>query len=144
MVLGYYGGIRKLHSLCARFASSAPANRLVVRLVSADSLGAVEVRVDARVELVQHVAVVGSSSGVAVAAADGGTRVGTVGAGQTSTRSTVSVVSAVSSSQTRASGASVGAGAVLASADAASTSGVASCAIAVRVDTRVGLVGKVR
>jgi hypothetical protein len=56
----------------------------VVGLVAADGLGAVKVGVDARVELVQHVAVVGASSGVAVSAANGVGAMGTVSAVGTS------------------------------------------------------------
>lgn len=46
------------------------ANDLLVGLVSAHGLGAVKVRVDTRINLVEHVAVVGSCRGVGVSAAN--------------------------------------------------------------------------
>jgi hypothetical protein len=106
MVLGYYGGIRKVHSLCARLASFLPANHLVVSLVAAVGLGAIKVGVDTRVDLVQHVAVVRASSCVAVSTANS---------------VTVGTMSTVSASEAGTSGASVGARAILTSANAAST-----------------------
>jgi hypothetical protein len=66
------------------YLSFAPANRLVVSLVTAVGLAAVKVRVDAGVKLVHHVTVVGSSSGVAVSAANGSTSVSAMGAVSTS------------------------------------------------------------
>jgi hypothetical protein len=97
MVLGYYVGNRKSHSLCVHINSSVPANRLVVGLVSAVGFAAVKVGVHARVELVHHVTVVGSSSGVAVSAADGGASVSAVGTSETSASGTG--VSAVATCQ---------------------------------------------
>ena len=96
------------------------------------------VRVDAGVGLVGHVGVV-RARGVRANVGAG------VGAG---VRSTVAAshagaggVGAVAASETGAGSVSVGR-AVLASTDTASAGSVASSAVAVRVDTRVGLVGK--
>ena len=94
------------------------------------------VRVDAGVGLVGHVGVV-RARGVRANVGAG------VGAG---VRSTVAASQAgaggtVATSHTGAGGVSVGR-AVLASTDTASAGSVASSAVAVRVDTRVGLVGK--
>lgn len=71
-----------------------PINPLAVSGVASNSLGAIKVRVDPWVNLVEQVAVVGSSSRVGVSTANS---------------SAVSTVSAMSSGQARASGASVSA-----------------------------------
>lgn len=132
------------------------AIRLAVSRISTNSLGAVEVRIDAGVDLVQQVAVVGSSGGIGVATARScvgtsqASTVGVVAASKTGARGTMSAVaasetrargpmSAVATSETRA-----GVRTILASADTSSTGGVAGCAVAVGVDARVSLVGQVR
>jgi len=121
---------------------SQPAIRLAVSRVSSNRLGAVEVRVDAGINLVQQVAVVGTSGGVRVAAARSGmgaSQASAVGVVAASKAGAGSTMSAVATGETRA-----GVGTVLASTDTTSTSGVASCAVAVRVDARISLVGQVR
>jgi len=64
---------------------------LLVGLVASHGLGAIEIRVDTGIDLVEQVAVVGSSGGVAVTAADVGLHA-------------VGTVSAMAASQARASG----------------------------------------
>jgi hypothetical protein len=92
-VLGYYVGNRKsIPNLCAH-KLPPPAIRLLVGLVATNRLGRVKVRVNAGVELVQHVTVVRSSSCVGVSAANSAVW-GAVATSETSSSGTVCVVAA--------------------------------------------------
>jgi len=107
--------------------SSTPETRLLVGLVAAHGLGTIKVGVDAGVNLVQHVAVVGSSGRVGVSTTN------------SSAMSAVSTVSGVAASQ---AGRSVGA--VLASSVTSCTCGVTSGSNSVAVNPWIGLVCHVR
>jgi hypothetical protein len=122
-------------------AGGVGVGRAVLASTNTSSTGgvtssAIAVRVDAGIGLVGEVGVV-RASGVRANVGAG------VGAGVRSTvaASQTRAGGAVASSQAGASGVSVGR-AILASTDTASASSVASSAVAVRVDTGVGLVSK--